>query len=150
MNEKTPVASFFIIGFILLYRYQRQLFLPILVWFILHIYITFSWCIWWYGGSFGMRALIQGTALLAINMALLYDFGIRNLRDFFWVILLGLYFIRLNLFQTRQFLNSLIHWDSMTKEAYWYVFERREMTRENWTTLESYLQAPDYEARTKK
>lgn len=146
----TPVASFFIIGFILLYRYQRQLFLPILVWFILHIYITFSWCIWWYGGSFGMRALIQGTALLAINMALLYDFVIRNLRYFFWIILLGLYFIRLNLFQTRQFLNSLIHWDSMTKEAYWYVFERREMTRENWTTLESYLQAPDYEARTKK
>lgn len=146
----TPAATFFIVGFVLLYRYQRQLFLPILVWFLIHIYITFSWCIWWYGGSFGMRALIQGTALLALNMALLYDFAIRNFRYFFWVVLLGFYFIRLNLFQTRQFLNSLIHWDSMTKEAYWYVFERTEMTRQNWTELESYLQAPDYESRTKK
>ena len=146
----TPAATFFIVGFVLLYRYQRQLFLPILVWFLIHIYITFSLCIWWYGGSFGMRALIQGTALLALNMALLYDFVIRNFRYFFWVVLLGFYFIRLNLFQTRQFLNSLIHWDSMTKEAYWYVFERTEMTRQNWTELESYLQPPDYESRTKK
>lgn len=146
----TPAAAFFILGFILLCRHQRQLFLPILIWFLINIYITFSWCIWWYGGSFGMRALIQGTALLALNMALLYDFAIRNFRYFFWIILLGFYFIRLNLFQTRQFLNSLIHWDSMSKEAYWYVFERREMTRENWTELESYLQAPDYESRTKK
>jgi hypothetical protein len=146
----TPLASFFLFGFILLYKRQRQLFWPIIVWCVANIYITFSWCIWWYGGSFGMRALIQGTALLSINMALLYDFALRNYRYFFWVIILGFYFIRLNLFQTRQFLNSLIHWDSMTKDAYWYVFERREMTRENWTELEGYLQAPDYEARTKK
>ena len=38
--------------------------------------------------------------------------------------------IRLNLFQQKQYLSTIVHWDGMTKERYWEIWGK-----ENWEGL---------------
>ena len=50
-------------------------------------------------------------------------------------------FVSFNLFQTFQYRKTLIHWDSMTKAAYWAVFLKTNFP-ENYGEL---IETPDYE-----
>lgn len=105
------------------HRPMRTLTLPLLVFFPVFIYVVFSWEQWWYGGGFGCRPLVSSLALLALPIAHLTGRVIAWGKAPFFalavVILLG---IRLNFFQQAQFRQTIIHWDSMTKERYWEVF----------------------------
>jgi hypothetical protein len=47
----------------------------------------------------------------------------------------------LNLFQTEQYRKTLIHWDSMSREAYWAVF----LARTRPAGYADLLRPPDYE-----
>ena len=52
----------------------------------------------------------------------------------------------LNNFQTKQKKDSLIHWDSLSKESYWIHFNKRNLnTEQEWDRFESTLKHPDYE-----
>lgn len=47
----------------------------------------------------------------------------------------------LNQFQTNQYRTSLLHWDSMTKEAYWGIFGKK-----SWPEgYDKMIKTPDYE-----
>jgi len=49
--------------------------------------------------------------------------------------------IGLNQFQMKQYRISLLHWDSMTKEAYWGIFGKK-----TWPEgYDKMIQVPDYE-----
>jgi hypothetical protein len=121
----TPLALLGFIGLALMLarRTERGLAVPVLAYFGIAVYVIFSWQQWWYGGSFGCRPLIPMLALLALPIALL---AARMLaRGRLTGLLLGLLIlagVRLNLFQQQQYLATIIHWDSMTKERYWEVF----------------------------
>ncbi len=65
----TPMALSALAGFIFLYWQYRFIFIPIFIYFLLQVYITWAWDIWWYGGSLGQRAMVQSYALLAFPMA---------------------------------------------------------------------------------
>ncbi len=65
----TPLMIFGILGFRYLYRSATGLFLPFFLFFLINIYIVFSWAIWWYGGSVGCRAVIQSYAILCFPLA---------------------------------------------------------------------------------
>ena len=143
----TPIMIFAIIGVILSYKYHRNYFYGTLIFLLLNIYILSSWWCWWYGGSFGMRPMIDIYALLAIPFALFIKWVTQ--KQIFvkiissWVIL---YFINLNLFQTAQKRYNVIHWDSMTKDAYWTNFNKLKMkTANDWALLEKEIQPPNYE-----
>ena len=41
--------------------------------------------------------------------------------------------------------NAIIHWEGMTKEAYWNVFLKMEMSSDDWARQERYIQSPDYD-----
>ena len=101
----------------------RALAWPVVVYFTLAFYITFSWRSWWYGGGFGCRPMVEALALLALPMAVLaQDLLERNktlLVAFALVLLAG---IHLNRFQQDQYEQTIIHWDSMTRERYWEVW----------------------------
>ena len=56
------------------------------------------------------------------------------------IVLIGL-FTLLNVFQTLQVKSSAIHWDSMTKEAYWHNF----MTLNPLPGLENKFKSPNDE-----
>jgi hypothetical protein len=67
----TPLMLFALIGFVPLFQKSRSLFLPVFVHSLLFIYVTFSWSVWWYGGSLGQRAMVQAYAVLAFPLAAL-------------------------------------------------------------------------------
>lgn len=67
----TPLLGFALLGLPLLYRYCRKLLPALAVHSLLFIYVTFSWSVWWYGGSLGQRAMVQAYPILAFPLAAL-------------------------------------------------------------------------------
>ena len=130
-----------------------------ILYFFINVYLVSAWWCWWYGGGFGMRALIQSYAVLAIPFATFLQFVFApNYRKYYlnsiarYATIIALStFIVLNIVQTYQYqIKSLIHYDSMTKEAYWYVFDKfYYVNGEDEQQHKALMVAPDYEAAMK-
>jgi hypothetical protein len=116
-----------IVGFLFLKKKAPDLFYPILVFTILNIYLVFSWWCWWYGGSFSARALIESYALLSVPMGAtverLWKSGTLARVASSLIII---FFIYVNMFRSRQYRISLLHYESTSKELYWAVFLSNE------------------------
>ena len=118
----TPAMFLILPGFILLWKRIPQLFWPILIFTLINIYIVFSWNPWWYGGSFGMRALIESYAILAIPIACLISWVFRyKLLTMAFIPLISL-LIYINTFQSYQRAVNIMHWENMDKQEYWRIF----------------------------
>ncbi len=145
----TPMMIFAFIGMIWIYKRHRDFFWPVLVFWSINMYVLFCWWAWWYGGGFGMRPMIDSYALLALPIAAFFQFLWEIKRKIlFWIFsCLAFGFIYLNLFQVMQYRYGTIHWDSMSKEAYWKSFGiiqfKDEKLKNEW--IQS-LKAPDYDA----
>ncbi len=143
----TPLMLLAILGFIPLYKNEKKLFFPILMLTLLNIYVLSSWWCWWFGGSFGMRTMIDTYPFYAITLG----FFISAVREKSRVLsylssTLIIFLIGLNLFQTLQRRNLVIHWDSMTKEAYWEnLFTLKFSNQKDWVDQEKLLKHPNYE-----
>ena len=87
-----------------------------------------AWWNWWYGGSFGMRALIEAYAPVSVALAATLAWaGGKARRMGSARTLVGMavaVFVALNLFQTYQYVRTYIRWDGMTRDTYWSVFLR--------------------------
>lgn len=119
----TPVMTLALAGIFLLRDEVKTYFWPLLIAMVLAVYVTFSWWCWWYGGSFGSRPMIEFYVMLSIPFAAFLKWISRQRIVFKWLtgaLLVG--FIWLNLFQTRQYRSTLLHWDSMSKNAYWAIW----------------------------
>ncbi len=139
----TPVMFLAIPGLIILRRYIKNYALPILIFSLINFYIIFSWWTWWYGGSFGARPIIDTYGIYAIALAAFLDFIFH--KKIWKRILLGLilgFLVFLNFFQTYQYTTSLLHYDSMTRKAYWAVFLKTRFPK-NYDKL---IKTPDYDA----
>lgn len=139
----TPVMSLALLGLIPLYRKRTGLFWSSLFVSVATIYVFGSWCFWWFGGSFGSRAFIDYYAIFAIPMAAFIDFVLK-LKSKWWhraLYVLLFLFMSLNLFQIYQYRRGIIHWVSMTKEAYWSVFLKTQRPR----GFDQMLEYPDYD-----
>jgi hypothetical protein len=138
----TPVMFFSLAGLFFLPRFVKGIRLPVVVFLLVFIYVIFSWWCWWYGGSFGSRPMIETYGILALPLASLLAvvFSRNNL------IKLGLgatlvILLALNQYQMGQYRTSLLHWDSMTKEAYWGIFLKK-----NWPPgYDKMIKVPNYE-----
>lgn len=142
----TPIMLFIIPGGIICYKKNKPLFWAVTIYFIVNLYIISSWWCWWYGGSFGMRTLIDCYGAMSIFIAYFIDYIFRQNRVIFSLTLMIIGFlIYLNLYQTRQARICRIHFDSMTFKAYKKVFltDKLDLTKEEW---EAMLDTPDYEA----
>lgn len=142
----TPIMTLAIIGFLMPYPQKLKQKLPVLIILLLFIYVLFSWWAWWYGGSFGIRAMIGIYPILAISMAVFFKWV--NKRHF--IFKAGIYFltlglIYLNQFQHYQYRELLIHYDSMNKKTYWGVFLKHKFPENFWEDLDT----PDYDAAKK-
>lgn len=141
----TPIMLLIIPGAILAYAKNKTLFWSIMIYFIINLYIISSWWCWWYGGSFGMRPLIDSYGVLAVFIAYFIEYMLKQNRIILSVSILVIgFFIYLNLYQTRQARICRIHFDSMTFKAYKQVFltENLNLTREEWDAM---LSTPDYD-----
>ncbi len=138
----TPMMAFALAGVFVLKGTMKKTQLPIILFFILNIYIIFSWWCWWYGGSFGQRSMVESYALLAIPFASFIKYvSEKKLLYNLMFYSAALFFIWLNLFQTLQFENMVLHYDGMSKELYFKQFGRLEKIKD----YDKYVISPDYD-----
>ncbi|HVX01094.1 MAG TPA: hypothetical protein VHA52_11780 [Candidatus Babeliaceae bacterium] len=120
----TPLALIALISLVFLWRQYKRLTIITGAYFLVMIYVVFSWTQWFYGGSFGCRVLIETYPLLALPLcALLYEIGRK--RKIWLTTTITLVFgftIWLNVWQNYQFTKSFLPTDGTTKELYWHIF----------------------------
>lgn len=88
------------------------------------IYIFSSWWNWFYGDSFGMRPMVDFTAVYILFITLYINSlkdRIKSISLIFILMIIGL-----NLIQSFQYGKGIIHPDSMNREAYFHVFLRTD------------------------
>ncbi len=129
----TPMMLLAILGFYPLFRLKRSVFWAIFPFFLLNIYIVFSWQIWWYGGSLGQRALVQSYALLAFPLTSLVQsaFNTATWRKVLLAIALCI-FTWHNIMVHHQSLSTpqIIDFEYMSRSYYWRTFWRFSVPKE--------------------
>ncbi len=118
----TPIMLFALVGFAWLKKYCAPAFYGVSIYLILHLYLISCWGVWWYGGSFGMRTMVESYAILSLPLACFLHHFLQIPIRRYWFVALFPWLIGLNLLQTHQYSRGIIHHDSMTKKAYWTVF----------------------------
>lgn len=147
----TPLMIFVFFGFLFMFKKWKNMFVPIFIYLIFNIYLISSWWDWGFGGAHGMRALVQSYAFLAFPLAFFIKQLFSLTKKSVKVILIPICFsifgflIYLNIFQVWLFKNSLMHWDSMTKQAYYYPLFKTKWTTIDRVYLETLFKQPNYE-----
>lgn len=135
----TPVMLFAIIGLLKLYRTHRDFFYSTLVIFCSTVFLLSSWWAWSYGICWGMRPMIDYYAILSMPMAAAFSLFINKSN---WakkiIYAIVAICIALNLFQTWQYKNGLIHYDDMSRKAYFKGFLQTKANDEWLDLLEPY------------
>lgn len=129
----TPLWLLLIPGLIILYRKNKNVSLFITLFSAIYIYLTFSWWCWYYGGSFGNRAMIDIYPLIALALAAFIHFIINTkllLKIAAGIILILI--LKLNLFQIHQYKYGVIHYSQMDKDTYWKVWGKDVLTKDEW------------------
>lgn len=89
---------------------------------LLSIYVLSSWWMWWYGGCFGMRAIIEWYPYFAILLAFTFSslFNIQKIASALAIVLIALCFM--TGIQVYQYREGIWHYNDMNKELYWDTF----------------------------
>jgi hypothetical protein len=127
----TPTMLFAVIGIGMLWKTNKRYFYPILLFSIINLYIISSWWCWWYGGGFGMRSLIESYAILAIPLATFLTWVAKQkslIRIPLCIVVLAI--SAQSAFHSIQYHYGAIHWEKMTKEAYFDSFWRVKPSKE--------------------
>lgn len=141
----TPLMIIALLGILTLARRNSRFFIPVLIFTVANIYVVYSWWCWWYGGSFGSRPMIDSYPLMAVALAGMVAW-FQGLQTRKMLPIMGiLFFSGLNIFQTLQYQKGAIHFDSMTREAYWESFGKIHPYHEYYDLLEP----PNYNAAKK-
>jgi hypothetical protein len=140
----TPVMIFSLIGLIPLWKKHKNLFWLVVIFFVFNLWIVCSWWLWWYGGSYGMRALIESYALMALPMAAFFSWITQHnkLKGKIAAIVIVLFFVAHNFFQITQYHTGAIDSIRMTRQAYISSFMKLRPTAQ----LKKCLVFPDYDA----
>lgn len=125
----TPLMAFALLGFVWLARYTRAWALPVTLITGMALLVVSSWWCWWYGGTLGMRPMIDYYGLLALPLgAFLSWMAQRKLRRAIVVVLM-VTCVAVNLAETVQYVRGVLHHDSMTFAAWkrmWTTSDRND------------------------
>lgn len=132
----SPILLFAIIGLFFLPKRTPTLYFAIFTYFLTNLYIVSAWDIWWYGGSLGMRALVQSYAVLLIPFAAFVEWSLKVKGRALAVFGLSIVFIWMNSWWTIQAhrKNGLFASEQMTKSYFWKVIGKSENNSE-WLKL---------------
>lgn len=134
----TPVAAVALLGTIALWRQKRAFVIPVTVYLATNIYVVFCWWMWFYGGSFGCRALIESLTVIAVPLCALVQAALTA-RAGVWrygLCALLCVLVSLNIFQTYQYSLGTLHWSDMSRKYYWRTFGKLKATPEDLHYLE--------------
>jgi len=148
----TPILFLCLPGFYFLWKDKRLKHIKsALIWYLpFNIFIIMSWYCWWYGGCFGMRALIPALILMAFPLALVYQKFKQKRLVFSLILTFGLVCSFLNIFQSYQYQKQILHMDGMTWQAYKFIFGKFRLNEEEKAELKKLVEIPDYLERGKK
>lgn len=147
----TPVLFLSLIGLKMMwnnlrFKHIRSAFL----WYLpINLYIVLSWYGWWYGGCFGLRALIPALGIMATPIALFLENTLKSRRMAISFALCG-FFIVLNIFQSYQYQRQILHMDSMTWRSYLYIFGKWKLDEREKAHMKTLLDYANYNERGKK
>lgn len=130
----TPVMLLAITGFVALYKRQKSLFIPFLLFFLANLWFISSWECWWYAGTFGQRPFVQSYGLMAIPLGFFLQSSFAKNATKYVVCALAGFFLLLNQFQTWQINHDILSRELMTKEYYWKIFGKTSVKPE-WNAL---------------
>jgi hypothetical protein len=137
----SPVMIFSLIGMFFMRDKLKTMRLGIIIYFLISIYIIFSWWCWWWVGL-GIRAMIELYPILAIALCAFLDWMLKRRRIFQIIISVFIaFFFLFGLFKNWQFKRSMIHYDGMTGKAYWSILFKTELPKGYWDMLK----CPDYD-----
>lgn len=141
----TPLMIFSVIGLFWLPKKIPSMKWSIPLILVLAIYILSSWWNWWFGGSFGSRAMVEYYALLVFPLAVFMERMVQV--NYLKFVFLAIYMFTTfyNILGTHKKSWWQLHWDSMTKEAFWITFSQIDLSNENKIKYEEALCAPDDE-----
>lgn len=134
----TPIMIFSIFGFYFMKKHVVNFQFGVIIFFFLNLYVVSCWWCWWYGGSFGMRALVEtypvmllpfGAFLKSLFSHISKSAIIDSVKKYA-VICFIMFFVCLNIIQTYQSKVGMIHFDSMNQDTYWKVFDKFEFNNE--------------------
>ena len=136
-----PIMMFATIGVFMCYKHLKSFFVPILLFMVINLWIIFSWWCWWYGGCYGQRTLIDMYGLMAIGLGVFLAFiWKQKMWIRYPVVVLLILLTFLNSFNSIQYKCGALHYDSMTKAAYFENFGHMEPHGKYYDLL----QIPDY------
>lgn len=126
----TPMAIFMVAGIYTMKYKLRQHIPAVSVFFMLNLYIVFSWWNWWYGGGFSARALVESLAILALPLAALIDY-VHNkkntlFKSAFYIVVM--FFVFLNMFQSYQFSKGVFNYELNSRAYYFKAFLKVHVT----------------------
>lgn len=128
----TPLAMFMIWGIYSMRRHFSQHIPAVIIFLVVNIYVVFSWWNWWYGGSFGARALVESMAVLSLPFAAFIEQVMHRSKAIkLAAVCILISLITLNMFQSYQSFRNVIHWDLMTREYYFRVFFKTNESEED-------------------
>jgi hypothetical protein len=84
---------------------------------LLNIYIIIAWHTWRYGGSYSTRALVQSYPVFAIPLCAFVERVYSSNKKIIIAVLM-FYLMGLNLFQIRQYNQTILHYDDMNWAYY--------------------------------
>jgi hypothetical protein len=119
----TPLLLLSLVGYIYMFRDNRYRFYSLLGFLFTLIYVFSSWHMWYYGGSFSQRVMVEFYAFFSVLLATALQQlkSVNTKRVFLGLIVLLIVFCQI---QTYQYRRMQIHWSDMNKEKYWEVFLR--------------------------
>ncbi|HLC82827.1 MAG TPA: hypothetical protein VJI69_03285 [Bacteroidia bacterium] len=151
----TPILIFALFGLQTFYKTNKGIFWSTVILMCITIFLLSSWWAWSYGICWGMRPMIDYYALLSLPLAAGFQlvFSKSKAKQLFFAGIL-FFLISLNLFQTWQYKNGLIHYDDMSKEAYFKGFFQTKSSIEwadllkpyDWERRENHLPQIEYSA----
>jgi hypothetical protein len=145
----SPLMLLSLLGFVQLFKKNKAIFWSIIIYFLINLYLISAWWDWAFGGAFGMRALVQVSAVLIIPLAYFIQWFFEVIESKYLKIagyIIIVFFCFLNVFQSNLYKHGIISYDGMTKEAYWFTFLKKNYSKEDLLYLETLVKHPDYAA----
>lgn len=116
----TPIMGLALIGIWIIRKQSRWMAVAISGIALIHVYITFSWWCWYYGGSLSIRPMIDIYPLLAFGLAAFVAWTLRR-PIWTWGLVGSLIIVLIwnNLLQIKYANLGVITDSTMTREAFW-------------------------------
>ena len=140
----TPVMFLAIFGLFKLKNSVKPMRLSVSIILLLTVYVFSSWWCWWFGGSLGSRVMVEYYALLIFPLASAIHYFRKIKFVNIGLVLVLLFCISFNYIATHKYKWSQLHWDSMTKKAFFQTFSHPKMNQIHKEKYESCLKTPDY------